>query len=46
MYYYLIIIIIIEYAWMRLNKQVSEYASGPKCAKSLNMAKYWMWQES
>ena len=28
----------LEYAWMCLNKQDSEYASGPKYAKILNMA--------
>ena len=35
-----------EYTWMGLNKQDSEYASGPKYAKILNMAKFWMWQSS
>ena len=29
--------IIIEYAWMCLDKQDSEYASGPKYGKILNM---------
>ena len=29
---------------MCLNKQYSEYASGPKYAKILNMAKFWTWQ--
>ena len=32
-----IITIIIEYAWMCLNKKDSEHASGPKYAKILNM---------
>ena len=41
MHYYLIITIIIEYAWMCVNKQDSEYADGPKYAKILNMAKFW-----
>ena len=40
MHYYLIITIIIEYAWMCLNKQDSEYADGPKYAKILNIAKF------
>ena len=40
MHYYLIITIIIEYAWMCLNKQDSEYADGPKYAKILNMPKF------
>ena len=40
MYYYLIIGIIIEYAWICLNKQGAEYVSGPKCAKILK------WQSS
>ena len=31
---------IVEYAWMWLNKQDSEYALGPKYAKILNMAEY------
>ena len=35
-----------EYAWMYLNKQDSEYALGPKYAKILNMAKFWIWQDS
>ena len=30
----------VEYAWMWLNKQDSEYALGPKYAKILNMAEY------
>ena len=29
-----------EYAWMYLDKQDSEYASGPKYAKILNMARF------
>ena len=33
-----------ECAWMWLYKQDSEYASGPKYAKILNMAKFWIWQ--
>ena len=28
------------YAWMCLYKQDSEYASGPRCAKILNMARF------
>ena len=35
-----------EYAWMCLNKQDSEYASGPKYAKILNIAKFLIWQGS
>ena len=35
-----------EYAWMCLNKMDSEHALGPKYAKSLNMAKFWTWQDS
>ena len=35
-----------EYAWMCLDKQDSEYASGPKYAKIVNMAKLWIWQGS
>ena len=35
-----------EYAWMCLNKQDSEHASGPKYAKILNMAKFWIRQSS
>ena len=46
MYYYLITIIIIEYASMWLNKQDSEYAYGPKYTNILNMAKFWTWQGS
>ena len=45
-YNYDIITIIIEYAWMCLYKQDSEYTSGPTCAKILNMANLWMWQGS
>ena len=41
-----IITIIIEYAWIWLNKQGSECASGLKYVKILNMAKFWMWQGS
>ena len=40
MHYYLIITIIIEYAWISLNKQDSEHADGPKYAKILNMPKF------
>ena len=29
---------------MYLNKQNSEYTSGPKYAKILNMSKLWIWQ--
>ena len=36
----------VEYAWMCLNKQDSEYVLGPTYAKNLNMAKFWMWQVS
>ena len=35
-----------EYAWMCLYKQDSEYASGSKYAKLLNIAKFWIWQGS
>ena len=35
-----------EYAWMRLYKQDSEYTSGPKYDKILNIAKFWIWQGS
>ena len=35
-----------EYAWMCLNKQDSEYSSGPKYAKLLNMTKFWIWKGS
>ena len=31
-----------EYAWIYLNKQDSEYDSGPKYAKIINMAKPWI----
>ena len=41
-----IIIIIIEYAWMCLYKRYSEWASAPRYAKILNMAKFWLWQGS
>ena len=33
-------VVIIEYDWVCLNKQCSEYAWGPKRAKILNMAKF------
>ena len=33
-----------EYAWMYLNKHDSEYASGAKYPKILNMSKFWIWQ--
>ena len=35
-----------EYAWMYLNKKDSNYTSGPKYAKILNMVKFWKWQGS
>ena len=35
-----------KYTWMYLYKQHSEYASGHKYAKILNMAKFWIWQGS
>ena len=35
-----------EYVWMCLNKQDSEYASGPKYAKILNMTTFWIWDGS
>ena len=35
-----------EYVRMSLNKQDSEYASGPKYANVFNMAKFWIWQDS
>ena len=35
-----------EYAWMCLNKQDFQYTSGPKYAKVLNIAKFWIWQGS
>ena len=35
-----------EYGWMFLNKQDSKYVLGPKYAKILNMAKFWIWQAS
>ena len=38
--------IIIEFAWMCLYKQNSEYASGPKYLKSLNMEKFLILQGS
>ena len=36
----------VDYAWICLNKQDSEYASGPKYAKILNIAKLWIWHGS
>ena len=45
MYYYLIITIIIEYAWVFLSKQGSEYTF-TKYAKILNLTKFWIWQGS
>ena len=41
-----VITIIVEYAWICLNKQGSKYASDYKHAKILNMAKFWIWQDS
>ena len=38
--------IIIEYVWVHLNKQGSKFASNPKHAKILSLAKFWMWQDS
>ena len=35
-----------EYVWMCLNKQDSEYASGPKYAKILNITAFWIWDGS
>ena len=35
-----------EYVGMCLKKRNTEYASGPKDAKILNMAKFWIWQGS
>ena len=35
-----------KYTWMCLYKQDPEYAWGPKCGKSLNMAKFWIWHGS
>ena len=35
-----------EYAWMCIYKQDSEHAPGPKHAKILNIAKFWIWQVS
>ena len=37
---------IIEYVWICLNKQGSEFSLGPRYAKILNMAKFWIWQGS
>ena len=33
-----------KYSWMCLYRHNSEYASGPKYPKILNMAKSWIWQ--
>ena len=33
-----------EFAWMCLYKYDSEYTSGLKYAKLLNMAKFWIWK--
>ena len=41
-----VIAITIEYAWICLNEQGSEYTLGLKCVKILNMAKFWTWQGS
>ena len=38
--------LIIEYAWICLNKQDSEYALGVKNAKILNKEEFWIWQRS
>ena len=35
-----------DYSWMCQNKQDSEYATGPKYDKILNMVKFWIWQGS
>ena len=35
-----------EYAWMYVNKQNSEYASGPKYPEILNMEESWTLQSS
>ena len=35
-----------KYVWMCPYKQDSEYASGPKYAKIVNMAKFLIWQGS
>ena len=35
-----------EYVWMCLLEQDSEYASGPKYAEIMSMAKFWIWQGS
>ena len=35
-----------EFAWMCLYKYDSEYTSGLKYAKLLNMAKFWIWKGS
>ena len=39
-------IIIIKYVWICLLRQESEYASGNKYAKILNVTKFWRWQGS
>ena len=33
-------------SWMCRDKQDSGYVSGPKYAKILNIAKFWLWQGS
>ena len=35
-----------EYAWICLNKPDSEYASGTKYAKTVNMTRFWIWHDS
>ena len=42
----IIIAIIIEYVWIFLNKQGSQYGLDPKYAEILNVAKFWIWQGS
>ena len=34
-----------EYAWICLNKPDSEYASGTKYAKTVNMTRFWTWHD-
>ena len=41
-----VVITIIEYTWMCLYKHDSKYALGPRYAKTLNIAKSWIWQHS
>ena len=36
----------LEHAWICLHKQDSKYVLGPKYAKILNMANFWIWQRS